>query len=127
MAESRRRDRALDAAVTGVALVVAQRKPSAARRQGSFEISLHLQQTEQMALKGAQDAADSGRSVGETVAAMQQIAEKVTIIEEIAYQTNLLVMSAGGYRFTDFLRVGVPLTLIMWGAFSWLLPTLYGL
>jgi di/tricarboxylate transporter len=45
----------------------------------------------------------------------------------IAYQTNLLVMSAGGYRFTDFLRVGVPLTLIMWGAFSWLLPTLYGL
>jgi di/tricarboxylate transporter len=45
----------------------------------------------------------------------------------IAYKTNLLVMSAGGYRFTDFLRVGIPLTLIMWLAFSWLLPQLYGL
>ncbi|MGB5451836.1 MAG: SLC13 family permease [Sedimenticolaceae bacterium] len=45
----------------------------------------------------------------------------------IAYQTNLLVMSAGGYRFTDFLRVGLPLTFIMWAVLSWLLPTLYGL
>ncbi len=45
----------------------------------------------------------------------------------IAYKTNLLVMSAGGYRFTDFLRVGVPLTLIMWIVLSWLLVTLYEL
>ena len=44
----------------------------------------------------------------------------------IAYKTNLLVMSAGGYTFTDFLRVGAPLTLIMWAVFSWLLPFLYG-
>jgi di/tricarboxylate transporter len=44
----------------------------------------------------------------------------------IAYKTNLLVMSAGGYRFTDFLRVGIPLTLIMWAAFSLLLPWIYG-
>jgi di/tricarboxylate transporter len=45
----------------------------------------------------------------------------------IAYKTNLLVMSAGGYSFMDFVRVGVPLTLIMWLAFTWLLPRLYGL
>jgi di/tricarboxylate transporter len=45
----------------------------------------------------------------------------------MAYKTNLLVMTAGGYRFTDFVRVGVPLTVIMWLALSWLLPTLYGL
>jgi len=45
----------------------------------------------------------------------------------IAYKTNLLVMSAGGYQFTDFIRVGVPLTLIMWLVFTWLLPWLYGL
>ena len=45
----------------------------------------------------------------------------------IAYKTNLLVMSAGGYRFTDFLRVGLPLTFIMWAVFSWLLPRIYGL
>lgn len=45
----------------------------------------------------------------------------------MAYKTNLLVMSAGGYTFTDFLRVGLPLTLVMWLAFSWLLPAFYGI
>jgi di/tricarboxylate transporter len=43
------------------------------------------------------------------------------------YQTNLLVMSAGGYKFADFLRVGIPLTLIMWLGFSLVLPMLYQL
>ena len=45
----------------------------------------------------------------------------------IGYQTNLLIMSAGGYHFTDFLRVGIPLTVIMWLGFSIVLPILYGL
>jgi len=45
----------------------------------------------------------------------------------MAYKTNLLVMNAGGYRFSDFIRVGVPLTLIVWICLSWLLPTLYDL
>ncbi len=45
----------------------------------------------------------------------------------MAYKTNLLVMNAGGYRFSDFVRVGVPLTLIVWLALSWLLPSMYGL
>lgn len=45
----------------------------------------------------------------------------------IGYQTNLLIMSAGGYRFSDFLRVGLPLTFIMWLAFSFTLPILYDL
>ncbi|MBT8087313.1 MAG: SLC13 family permease [Gammaproteobacteria bacterium] len=43
------------------------------------------------------------------------------------YQTNLLVMSAGGYKFGDFLRVGIPLTIIMWIGFSLVLPFLYEL
>ena len=41
------------------------------------------------------------------------------------YQTNLLILSAGGYSFSDFLRVGIPLTLIMWIGFSIALPLLY--
>ncbi len=45
----------------------------------------------------------------------------------IGYQTNLLIMSAGGYRFSDFMRVGVPLTLVMWLAFSIILPLFYDL
>jgi methyl-accepting chemotaxis protein len=51
-------------------------------------------QTEQMASQGAQSAEESGRAVRETVAAMKSIAERVTIIEEIAYQTNLLALNA---------------------------------
>jgi di/tricarboxylate transporter len=43
------------------------------------------------------------------------------------YQTNLLILTAGGYKFSDFLRVGIPLTIIMWIGFSLLLPVLYKL
>ena len=43
------------------------------------------------------------------------------------YQTNLLIMSAGGYKFSDFMRVGIPLTVIMWVGFSIILPFLYEL
>lgn len=32
----------------------------------------------------------------------------------IGYQTNLMVLGPGGYRFADFLRVGIPLDLICW-------------
>jgi di/tricarboxylate transporter len=45
----------------------------------------------------------------------------------LADNCNLLVFSAGGYRFKDFVRVGVPLMLIMWLALSWLLPQYYPL
>ncbi len=45
----------------------------------------------------------------------------------MAYQTNLLVMNAGNYRFSDFVRVGLPLVLIMWALLSFLLPMLYGM
>lgn len=45
----------------------------------------------------------------------------------MAYKTNLLIMSAGGYTFSDFLRAGIPLTVIMWAALSGALVILYGL
>jgi len=41
------------------------------------------------------------------------------------YQTNLLILSTGGYRFADFLRAGVPLILILWIGFSIVLPLWY--
>jgi len=45
----------------------------------------------------------------------------------MGYQTNLLVMNAGGYRFKDFVRVGTPLFLIMWAGLSYGLVMRYGL
>lgn len=43
----------------------------------------------------------------------------------MAYKTNLLIMAAGNYRFMDFVRIGLPLTLIMWLAYTLLLPLFY--
>ena len=43
----------------------------------------------------------------------------------MAYKTNLLVMNAGGYQFSDFMRVGIPLILLMWVTLSFLLSFLY--
>jgi len=49
---------------------------------------------EKMALEGARNGGESARSVEDTVAAMRSIAEKISIVEEIAYQTNLLALNA---------------------------------
>jgi methyl-accepting chemotaxis protein len=54
----------------------------------------HSLQMEHMAVQGAKDAGESGKAVKETVEAMGSIAEKISIIEEIAYQTNLLALNA---------------------------------
>ena len=51
-------------------------------------------QTEQTAVKGAKDAEESGRVAADTSVAMQTIAQKISIIEDIAYQTNLLALNA---------------------------------
>ena len=51
-------------------------------------------QMEQMALSGAKSVEESGAAVLASVDAMKSIAEKITIVEEIAYQTNLLALNA---------------------------------
>ncbi|OHD37179.1 MAG: hypothetical protein A2015_08850 [Spirochaetes bacterium GWF1_31_7] len=51
-------------------------------------------QTEKIAEKSANDAKVCGVAVGKTVKAMEEIAEKVSIIQEIARQTNLLSLNA---------------------------------
>jgi methyl-accepting chemotaxis protein len=54
----------------------------------------NAQQTDKIANKSAKDAQESGKSVLEAVAAMKEIADKISIIEEIARQTNLLALNA---------------------------------
>jgi methyl-accepting chemotaxis protein len=51
-------------------------------------------ETRRIAVKGAHEAEEGGKAVEETVKAMHKIADRVTIIEEIARQTNLLALNA---------------------------------
>jgi len=51
----------------------------------------------------------------------------LSFVTPMAYKTNLLVMNAGGYKFGDFVRVGTPLTLLMWAVLSAVLAFAYGL
>jgi methyl-accepting chemotaxis protein len=51
-------------------------------------------QTEKIAMKSSSDAKEGGEAVQKTVSAMKQIAEKISIIQEIARQTNLLSLNA---------------------------------
>jgi len=43
----------------------------------------------------------------------------------VGYQTNTMVYAPGGYRFTDYTRVGGPLNLIFWGLAVFLIPMLW--
>jgi di/tricarboxylate transporter len=40
----------------------------------------------------------------------------------VGYQTNAMVYSAGGYRYADFVRIGIPLNVIFWGLAVWFIP-----
>jgi methyl-accepting chemotaxis protein len=51
-------------------------------------------ETRRIAVKGAREAEEGGKAVQETVGAMHKIADRVSIIEEIARQTNLLALNA---------------------------------
>ena len=45
----------------------------------------------------------------------------------MGYQTNAIVRGAGGYTFGDYLRIGVPLTVIMWALATVLIPVFWPL
>ncbi len=53
------------------------------------------------------------------------LAASASFITPIGYQTNLMVYGPGGYRFTDFARIGLPLSLIFAAVTVWLTPVMF--
>lgn len=70
---------------------------SASMEQMSSNISQNADnamETEKIALKSAENAREGGKAVTETVIAMKKIAEKISIVEDIARRTDLLALNA---------------------------------
>lgn len=75
----------------------------------------------------AVDLAISINAPIEAFAVAVVFAANCSFASPIGYQTNLLVMAPGHYRFADFARAGVPLILLIWLVFSLFVPWYYGL
>ena len=52
-------------------------------------------------------------------------AANASFLTPIAYQTNLLVMAPGNYRFKDYAKLGAPLLVIIWIGYSFFAPYYY--
>ncbi len=55
------------------------------------------------------------------------MAANCSFASPIGYQTNLMVMGPGHYRFVDFMKAGIPLMVIMWITFTIIAKFYYGL
>jgi len=54
-------------------------------------------------------------------------AANCSFVTPLGYQTNLLVIGPGHYKFNDFVKVGLPLSVILWLVFSFFAPWYYNL
>ena len=52
-------------------------------------------------------------------------AASASFITPVGYQTNLMVYGPGGYKFSDYIRVGLPLAFIFWITAIFVLPILW--
>ena len=55
------------------------------------------------------------------------IAASASFATPIGYQTNTLVFGPGGYKFTDFLRFGIPLNVTLAPIVAWVIPLIWPL
>ena len=74
----------------------------------------------------ALQAADAMGAAPEPFIVTLMVAASASFATPIGYQTNLMVFNVGGYRFSDFLRVGLPLTLLVGIVTVGLVPLVWG-
>ena len=53
------------------------------------------------------------------------LAASAAFMTPFSHKANLLVMGAGGYRTTDYLRAGTPLTLVFLVLIVWMVPIIF--
>jgi di/tricarboxylate transporter len=53
------------------------------------------------------------------------IAASTAFAMPMGYQTHMMIYGPGGYRFSDFLRVGIPLNIICWVTSCTLIPLIW--
>lgn len=64
------------------------------------------------------ESVNATKAVGVTIA----LAASYSFLTPIGYQTNTIVYGPGGYRFSDYIRVGLPISLIVWVTATLLIP-----
>ncbi|MEZ5813655.1 MAG: SLC13 family permease [Alphaproteobacteria bacterium] len=81
-----------------------------------------------MNLAGSIEAPEGlGMDVAHLFAITVIFAANCSFASPIGYQTNLLVMGPGHYRFRDFMRAGIPLVLLLWVTYIFVVQYYYGL
>jgi di/tricarboxylate transporter len=75
-----------------------------------------------IAISAAAAAGVQGRGMAVAVA----IAASASFLTPIGYQTNTMVLGPGGYKLSDYLRVGAPITAVVIAVLVWLVPVFYG-
>ncbi|MFT4553781.1 MAG: di/tricarboxylate transporter [Chlamydiales bacterium] len=94
----------LVAAIFGTTLVITEMVTNNAAALLIFPIAIEI------ARLAGFDSPEAMKTIAVTVA----IAASCSFATPIGYQTNTIVYGPGGYKFTDYCRVGIPLSFLMW-------------